>query len=53
MTQRFPKLFRGNLKFELNLSNYAINFNFKKAVGVDTLTFGKNVGLLNPKLKYR
>ena len=39
------KTFRGNVKVELDLSNYATNADLKSAAGVDTLNFAKKVDL--------
>ena len=41
-SQYFPKPYRsfdGNVKVELDLSSYAIKFDFKNATGIDTSNF--------------
>ena len=38
-----PKSFRGRVKVELDLSNYATKTDLKNATGVDTLYFAKNI----------
>ena len=47
MNERFskPKPLRGNVKVELDLSNYATKADLKNATGVDTLKFTKKVDL--------
>ena len=42
-------LFRGKVKFELNLSNYATKWNLKNATDVVTSKFAKNADLVNLK----
>ena len=42
-------LFRGKVKFELNLSNYATKWNLKNATDVVTSKFVKNADLVNLK----
>ena len=44
-----PKSFRGRMKIELNLCNYATETGFKNETGVDTFKFAKKVDL--PTLK--
>ena len=45
MSEYFPKLksFRGRVKVELDLSNYATKADLKNATGVDTSTFVKRL----------
>ena len=54
MSQYFPetKSLRGTLKVELDLSNYTIKADLKKATGVDPSDFESNVDKLDiDKLK--
>ena len=44
-----PKSLRGNVKVELDLSNYATKADLKNATGVDRSTFAKKVKLANLK----
>ena len=44
-----PKSFRGRVKVELGLSNYATNADLKIATGVGTSKFAKKVDLVNLK----
>ena len=44
-----PKSFGGNVKVELNLSNYATKADFKNATAVRTSKFAKKVDLANSK----
>ena len=44
-----PKLFRGNVKVELDLSNYATKVDFKNATGVDTSKFANKIDLAGLK----
>ena len=44
-----PKSLIGNLKVELDLSNYATKADLKNATGVDRSTFAKKVKLANLK----
>ena len=46
---RNQNLFRGKVKFELNLSNYATKWNLKNATDVVTSKFAKNADLVNLK----
>ena len=46
---RNQNLFRGKVKFELNLSNYATKWNLKNATDVATSKFAKNADLVNLK----
>lgn len=44
MSQYFPELFErsgGNVKFELDLSNYATNYDLKWVAGISTKDFAK------------
>ena len=43
------KIFRGRVKVELDLSNYATKADLKTATGVDTSKFAKKVDLVNLK----
>ena len=38
-----PKFLEGNMKVELNLSNYVTKADLKQATGVNTLKFAKTV----------
>ena len=51
MSEYFPKpnSLGVNVKFELNLSNYATKSDLKKVTGVDTSSFTKNIELGNLK----
>ena len=44
-----PKSSGGRVKVQLDLSNYSTKTDFKKATGVDTSKFAKNVNLANLK----
>ena len=44
-----PKLFRGKVKVELDLSNYTTKADLKKTTGVDTSKFSKKVNLASLK----
>ena len=44
-----PKSLRSNVKFELDLFNYAAKADFKNATGVDTSDFAKETDLPNLK----
>ena len=44
-----PKSFRGRVKVELDLSNYATKTDLKNATGVDTSSFDKKADLGNLK----
>ena len=44
-----PKSSRGQVKVELDLSNYATKSNSKNEAGVDTSKFAENVDLANLK----
>ena len=46
-----PKSLGGNVKFELDLSNYATKADLKNATGVDTSKFTKKVDLATLKLE--
>ena len=43
---RKPSSLGANVKFELDLSNYAIKADSKSATGVDTSSFAKNTDLV-------
>ena len=51
MSQYFPKpnSLGTNVKFELDLSNYATNTDLKNATGVDSSSFTKRIDLGNLK----
>ena len=51
MSEYFPELksLGGEVKVELDLSNYAIKADFKQAAAVDTSKFAKKVDLANLK----
>ena len=51
MSEYFPEpnSLGGNVKFELDLSNYATETELKNATGVDTSSFAKNTDLANLK----
>ena len=51
MSKYFPetKSLGGNVKYELDLSNYATKANFKNATGVDRSKFAKKTDLANLK----
>ena len=54
MSHCFPKpysRFGGDVKVELDLSNYATKCNAKKAAGVVTSTFAKKNSLYLPKIR--
>ena len=44
-----PKSFGGNLKAELDLSNYAAKADLKNAIGVDTSKFAKKIDIASLK----
>ena len=44
-----PKSIKGNVKVELDLSNYAIKADLKNATGVDTSDFAKKTDSANLK----
>ena len=44
-----PNTFRANVKFELDLSNYATKTDLKTAAGVDTSSFAKKTDVANLK----
>ena len=48
-----PKSLGGKVKVELDLSNYVIKTDLKKATGIDTSSYAKKVDLANLKLKIK
>ena len=48
-----PKSLGGKVKVELDLSNYIIKTDLKKATGIDTSSYAKKVDLANLKLKIK
>ena len=44
-----PKYLGGNVKFELDLSNFATKTDLKNATGIDTSSFAEKVNLANLK----
>ena len=44
-----PNTFGANVKFELDLSNYATKTDLKTAAGVDTSSFAKKTDVANLK----